>query len=307
MDSLTGHISAVVLPPHACGVFVSHSFFACQAHISELYGSQPFTERRLRAIATTLFTQISRNFATPEQAFLRYARPENRCHVVVHITVKGLHSEQCHEPWQQGFSCFLERLLQVGVVSYQRRRVDADELEREYCLFRQSKPHMLFLFDDNDVDKKRGLSVPRIRSLIKGSRYTQTKPLLYGWHGKTVEAVKDRDTGLTAYQDVAHPLSVPPQTFASNVTSLPVHVGEGDLPELWASRLGEFNHELLDRSVACGLVTEFVHETPGQGLPSVEEFSEKVYLVKFIVVICCLSKSAGESRLSQKRILSGSG
>ena len=256
----------------------------CQCHIRELYGSHSFTASRLHAIATTLFTQISRNFTTPEQAFLRYARPESRCHVDVNITVKGVRAEQCNERWQEVFVHFLERVLQVGVVSYRRRRVDAWELEREYRLFRQMKPHQLYLIDDNDIDKKRGFSVPRIRSIIRGSRFTNTKPVLYGWQGRTVEAVKDRDTGLTAYQDVAHPLSVPQQVTDPNVLSRPVHVGEGDVPELWSSRLGGSNQELLDRSVACGVVTEFVHEIPGEGIPSIEEYADKVPLV----IIACL-------------------
>ena len=125
------------------------------------------------------------------------------------------------------------------------------------------------------------LSLPPSLSLsLRGPRTIKAKPILFGWNGKTVEAVKDPDTRLTAYQDLTHPLSVPHRSTDAGALSRPVHVGEGDVLELWASRLGESNQELFDRSVACGVVTEFVHDIPGEGLPALEEYVDKVHRLR---------------------------
>ena len=133
---LSAETLGTVFPFWSRNVGETDAFYG-QAQLRDLYSSQPLVERRLRAMASMLFKQMSRNFSTPEQAFLRYSRPESRCHVLVDIALKGLGAEQCDERWQQALARVLERLVQVGMLVYQRRRVDAGELEQEYRRFRQ--------------------------------------------------------------------------------------------------------------------------------------------------------------------------
>lgn len=228
-------------------------WFQGQSQLKQLYGPNSLMTRRLQVISTALFKQISCNFNTTEEAFLQYCRPENRSHVLVNLAITGVSQGQCDERWQHRFSRFLERLMQVGLVLYESRKLDIITLEQEYRLFRQGKPHMLFLFDDNDFDKKRGFGTPRMRGIIKGPRNLKAKPSLYSWQDKTLEGVQDPDTRLTTYQNNSHPLSVP--SLAN------------------ASALGESNQKHFDRSVACGVLTEVVSETP---LPPIEEYSEKI-------------------------------
>eukprot|EP00802_Teleaulax_amphioxeia_P000400 Tamp_00400.p1 GENE.Tamp_00400~~Tamp_00400.p1 ORF type:complete len:1243 (+),score=155.60 Tamp_00400:3814-7542(+) len=248
--------------------------FHGQRQLKQLYGDC-FLTRRLRKISTSLFTELARNYSAFEHAFMRFARPENRCHVLVSLSLKGLSPRQCDEQWQHCFSRFLECKVEVGLVKYESRRLDVASLNQELRLFRQGKPHALFLFDDNDFDKKRRFGVPRMRSVLKGPGRLKTKPTWFGWHGKTLEAVKDPETLVTTYHDLSHPLSIS-AAAGGPAMSNQVRVGESDLHEMWTGRVGEGSQELYDKSVARGVVTEFTSETPGTPLMSMEEYASRV-------------------------------
>jgi TPR repeat protein len=274
MDKMLEVESLNVVFPFMADTLEQKDSFYGQQQLKQLYGDSLLT-RRLRVISTKLFTELSRNFSSSEDAFLRFSRPENRCHVLVGLSLKGLRPGQCDEHWQHRFSRFLECIVQVGLVKYERRKLEVSSLDQEFRLFRQGKPHALFLFDENDFDKRRGFGVPRMRSIVKSARRLIAKPALYGWHGKTLEAVKDPETRLTTYHDLSHPLSVP-SAPGGPALSNPVRVGESDLHEMWVGRVGEGSQELYDRSVACGVLTEFGSETPDAALPPIEDYASRV-------------------------------
>ena len=73
------------------------------------------------------------------------------------------------------------------------------------------------------------------------------------------------ETLVTTYHDLSHPLSIS-AAAGGPAMSNQVRVGESDLHEMWAGRVGEGSQELYDKSVACGVVTEFTSETPGTPL-----------------------------------------
>jgi TPR repeat protein len=250
--------------------------FQGQSQLEQLYGTGLPLAKRLRVISTALFSRICQNFNTPEEAFLQYSRPEGRCHGLVNICLRGLQPGQCDERWQQRFSRFLEAVTQVGLMSYDSRRRDTLSLEQEYRLFQQGKPHELVLFDDNEADRKRGFGVPRKRGVVKGQQNLKSKSNLYGWHGKTLEPMKDPDTGHTAYRDTCHPLSVPSHVNDSAMLSRPVHLVREEMLGMFAARVGDSHQEQFDKSVACGVLTEFPLDEPGAALPTLEEYSEQI-------------------------------
>jgi uncharacterized protein len=274
MDKMLEVESLNVVFPFMADTREQKDSFYGQQQLKQLYGESLLT-RRLRVISNKIFTELSRNFSSNEDAFLRFSRPENRCHVLAGLSLKGLRPGQCDEHWQHRFSRFLECMVQVGLVEYERRKLEVSSLDQEFRLFRQGKPHALFLFDENDFDKRRGFGVPRMRSIVKSARRLIAKPALYGWHGKTLEAVKDPETRLTTYHDLSHPLSIP-SAPGGPALSNQVHVGESDLHEMWAGRVGEGSQELYDRSVACGVLTEFGSETPDATLPPIEDYASRV-------------------------------
>ena len=252
----------------------SSDSFRGQAKLTQIYGKGSFTEQRLRLLATKLFTQISRNFATAEEAFLTYSRAERRSHALVNLCFSGLDHTVCDSSWQETFLAFLDRMLQVGRVEYSSRRLDVAALEREYRLHKSGKQHILYLLDDNAADKDRAFGTIRSRPIVKGPNSFKSKPSLYGWQGKTIEAFQDPDTGLTAYQDKMHPLSVP--SLATNEHAFlnrPVHVNQEDMLDMWAGRVGQSSTELFDKSVACGIVTESTDTSPR---PEIEAFKDTI-------------------------------